>query len=183
MKEQWKSMKNYEGFYLISNTGRIISLERRVVTKSGVVKIYPTREMTLNAGKDGYVRVGLTNGEENRPFTVHRLTALHFIKNTNPEKYDQINHLDGCKSNNNISNLEWTDNSGNQKHAFKNGLKTQAGEKNSRALVSAEFVLNVKKLYASGINRSEIREKCNITTKQLDRYVYGWKSLDHLVGL
>lgn len=52
---------------------------------------------------------------------VHRLVALHFIPN--PYQYTQVNHKDGVKSNNHVTNLEWCSASQNAQHALKTGLR------------------------------------------------------------
>lgn len=65
------------------------------------------------------------NGKSKRYFR-HRLVATHFIDN--PENYDFVNHIDGNKSNNKVSNLEWCTQSYNEKHAFATGLKQKTNE-------------------------------------------------------
>jgi hypothetical protein len=54
--------------------------------------------------------------------SAHRLVAISFVKNQNPEKFDMVNHIDGVKTNNDYRNLEWCDRSQNMKHAYKLGL-------------------------------------------------------------
>ena len=52
----------------------------------------------------------------------HRLVALAFVENPNPGEFNVVNHIDGNKLNNHPSNLEWTNVSGNTKHAIEKGL-------------------------------------------------------------
>lgn len=70
--------------------------------------------------KDGYSIIDLRISNIRYTKKVHRLVSEMFIPNNNNLR--EINHLDGDKSNNSISNLEWCDRSSNMKHAFKNGL-------------------------------------------------------------
>ncbi len=179
MKEQWKAIKDFEMYYLISNTGRVISLEREITTSTGWTKTKKMAEMKAIAGKDGYMRINLSVEGNKKSYTIHRLVANAFIEN--PDGLPQVNHIDCDKSNNNEENLEWTDASGNQKHAFENGLNTQVGDKNSRAKVSNEFVLNIKMLHKNGTKRKKLMEDYSIPQKSLDRYLYGWKHLNEAV--
>ena len=102
----WKSVRGYEGLYEVSNLGRVRSLKR--ATTSGVV--------LKQAMKRGYMHVCLS--KENRPSTksVHRLVAEAFI--ANPMDKPVVNHLDGDKTNNAVSNLEWATYSENELHSY-----------------------------------------------------------------
>lgn len=71
--------------------------------------------------RDGYVSVGLYHHCFHKTIKVHRLVALAFIP-TNDTKLD-VNHKDGNKQNNSVSNLEWCTRSENHRHAFRLGLK------------------------------------------------------------
>lgn len=70
---------------------------------------------------NGYLYKNLYHNSKSKTFRVHKLIALAFIPNTNPD-YNQINHIDGDKTNNKVLNLEWCNLSENIKHAYKNGL-------------------------------------------------------------
>lgn len=68
----------------------------------------------------GYLRVDLCKNGKEKTFLVHRLVATAFIPN--PDNKPQVNHIDGCKSNNYISNLEWCNSSENVSHSYRTGL-------------------------------------------------------------
>jgi hypothetical protein len=114
--ENWKDVQGYEGLYQVSNLGRVKSLSH--VNYLGRLR----QECILgNRLSDrGYHTAVLYNNGKSKSFRVHRLVANAFIENPNNKPH--VNHIDGVKSNNLVSNLEWVTISENQKHAFKTGL-------------------------------------------------------------
>lgn len=91
--------------------------------------------------KHGYVIVDLSG----KHYKVHRLVASLFVNNSNPIKYNLVNHIDLDKTNNHYTNLEWCDNEYNLKHAAKNGVfkESSKGENNGRALLKEDDVLDI----------------------------------------
>ena len=121
MQEIWKDIEGYEGTYQISSLGNIKSLPRK--TNNQFYKgIY--LKQTLYKG---YLKVQLSNHSKSKWFLVHRLVAMAFIPN--PQNKPQVNHIDGNKSNNKVSNLEWVTGSENQIHSY-HVLKTIPSMKN-----------------------------------------------------
>lgn len=108
MQEIWKDIPNYENLYQISNLGNVKSY-----SNSKVLKTSPN--------SCGYYKVQLYKNKKSKMFYVHRLVAIAFIPNL--ENKSQINHIDGNKSNNVVSNLEWCTASENQLHAIKHNLR------------------------------------------------------------
>lgn len=119
MIEVWKDVVGFKDYYQISNLGRVKSLERY---KKNYSKLQLVEEKILkqSISKRGYYVVNLCNGVKCRPYGIHTLVGKAFV--TNPNNYTQINHIDGDKLNNSIDNLEWSTQSHNMKHAWKNGL-------------------------------------------------------------
>lgn len=112
MIEVWKDIPGYEGLYQVSNLGNILSLNYKKTHKPHTLKHCISR--------DGYHRVNLCcNGV--RKWFVHLLVAKSFIPN--PLNKPQINHIDGDKDNNCVSNLEWVSGKENIQHAIRNGLR------------------------------------------------------------
>lgn len=89
--------------YLITRYGQVINRKTNIECKQFLDKY-------------GYKRVNILN----KQFLVHRLVAFIYIDN--PKNKPQVNHIDGDKTNNNASNLEWVTNQENRNHAVKNGL-------------------------------------------------------------
>ena len=76
--------------------------------------------MKMNPDHNGYLRLGLTNGNGEKKFRLHRLLAQHYIPN--PNNYKEVDHIDGNPQNNDLSNLRWCDRSTNtmNRRIFKN---------------------------------------------------------------
>lgn len=117
-KEIWKDVKNFEGHYMVSSYGRVKSLTREVAAKLGGRRINKGVILKLPNGKKEYNVVWL--GKYGTEKYVHKLVAEAFIPN--PENKTQVNHIDGDKLNNHVSNLEWATPSENTKHAYSIGL-------------------------------------------------------------
>lgn len=106
-REIFKDIKGYEGLYQVSNLGRVYSVKRKTIL-SQIKK------------SSGYYTVNLYKDTKMRTFLIHRLVACNFIQN--PNNLPQINHIDGDKSNNKVSNLEWVDGFKNMRHAYDNNV-------------------------------------------------------------
>lgn len=105
--EVWKPIKGYEGSYEVSNLGNVRSLDRYAYSERWKGnRLIKGHILKPSKTTNGYLRLELTNKEgKGKKYMVHILVAEAFI--LNPNKYEQINHKDENKSNNDVSNLEW----------------------------------------------------------------------------
>lgn len=105
----WKTIEGTNGMIEVSDDGQIRSLLRG-------------EPYVLKSNKDakGYHRINITINRIKIGYKVHREVAKAFIPN--PYNLPQVNHKDGNKDNNNVSNLEWVSNQQNAHHAIENGL-------------------------------------------------------------
>lgn len=120
--EIWKPVVGYEGLYEVSSEGRVKSVFRTVPSKKGGSRTVPEKIKSF-AEVNGYFVCPLYRNNKERRFMVHRLVAEAFIPN--PEQKAEVNHIDGDKHNNRVSNLEWVTRLENVHHAIETGLAVQ----------------------------------------------------------
>lgn len=119
--EYWVDLVGFESLYSVSNTGMIRANNVSFVRKNGIK--FTKKEIILKQSvnnKNGYAYVNLNKNGLHYLMLVHRAVALSFIPSISDKPY--VNHKDGNKLNNNLSNLEWCDRSYNMKHAYENNL-------------------------------------------------------------
>lgn len=168
--EIWKPVFGYTDSYEVSNFGRVKSLARKVT----VIQFRHGKEYNLIMNKkekilkpalggikEDYYRICFyKNGETERRY-IQRIVAQAFIPN--PNNLPQVNHINCNKLDNFVENLEWTDNSGNQLHAFKHGLnKPRRGEDNNKSKLKTEQILKIRELYISGYSQSNLGRMYNV---------------------
>ena len=117
--EVWKDVENYPN-YQISNFGNVKSKERYTKARKGQIIHRKERLLKQLTDSKGYLYVRLYNDKGFKNIKVHRLVANNFLEN--PNNLPQVNHIDGCKQNNNIFNLEFCTELDNVRHSIKNGL-------------------------------------------------------------
>ena len=106
--ENWKDIKDYKGFYQISDCGRIKSLARDVYRQNGTFHHHIKEKILAPAlNSKGYQYVQLYKNGKRKLMLVHRLVAMAFIEN--PKNEPMINHKDENPLNNCVENLEWCD--------------------------------------------------------------------------
>lgn len=142
MIEEWKDVTGYEGYYEVSNLGRVRSLDRDTEIRQGVFITHKGRILKSKENKFGYPTVALSVKGAVKYKFVHRLVAGSFIS-PHLEGF-QVNHIDGNKRNNRFDNLEWCTPSENIQHAFDTKLREgYKGEKHPSSKLSdteTEFI-------------------------------------------
>lgn len=132
-----KEIKGWEK-YFITECGKVYSTKRKV-----------KKQLSIKITRGGYPSVHLCSPSGDRWPTIHRLVAENYIPN--PENKPTVNHIDGNKLNNNVSNLEWATVSENVQHSFDTGLKKQhKGSKNPASKLNEVQVAEIKKLLREG---------------------------------
>lgn len=107
-EERWRWVDGYEGLYMVSDHGRVLSTPKK--TAHG--RILKQRENWA-----GYMGVCLCRNGEKKSKSVHRLVAKAFVENK--DNKPEVNHLNGDRADNRASNLEWATRSENERHAYR----------------------------------------------------------------
>jgi hypothetical protein len=160
-QEEWRDVDWSDGIYQVSNLGRVRSKERVVIRSDG--RNLTVRAKILRQNKNqGYPSVKMMKNRIGTTVKVHRLIAKAFIPN--PENKKNINHIDGSRDNNSISNLEWCTFSENTKHAYKTGAMTpKKGSENGYAKLTERDIMKIKEMLSSkSVTHREIALKFNV---------------------
>lgn len=148
------------------------------VDATGKVYNKQGKEKATFINRDGYEIVFLWEDNKAKSFTVHRLVALAFLDN--PENKPCVNHIDGNKAHNDLSNLEWNTYSENTKHALRTGLKIpEQGEDVHNALLTNLQVHEICQMMENGYRNVEIHEMLEVSKVSLEniRRGIGWLSI------
>lgn len=169
MKEIWKDIDNYEGYYQVSTVGRVRSLARNTHNQYKNGKI-----MTLVSNNKGYPMVGLCKNKTYRRYLVSRLVAQAFI--ANPNNLPQVNHKDENPLNNRVDNLEWCTRIYNMNY----GTQTKRAHDKTKIKVKqytldGTFIRTWDSIREAGLfyKTSHISDCCNGIRKQTKGYI--WK--------
>jgi hypothetical protein len=104
----WQKLKNFPN-YEINELGQVRSLKRKNI-----------KLLKPNLDKDGYYMLYLRKNNKTFAVKLHRLVLIQYKENV--ENKETVNHINGNKSDNKLTNLEWSTRSENSKHAFDTNL-------------------------------------------------------------
>lgn len=163
--EIWKDVKDYEGFYKISNYGNVKS------------KSYKGEKILKPASlKNGYLNVVLCVNQIKKHKLIHRLVAEAFIENL--KNLPQVNHKDFNKSNNHVNNLEWCSVEYNNSYTIQHD-KIQKYENRPMAKLTKEKVLSIPNLINLGATTEDLSNYFKVSRRCIDNIFEGknWKGL------
>jgi hypothetical protein len=106
MKEIFKDIPNYEGYYQVSNLGNVKSIDRLAYNKKGGFRCLKGKNKRKTLNNKGYLSVGLCKDYVVRYFTVHKLVAMAFLNHIPCGHKLVVDHIDNNPSNNKLENLQ-----------------------------------------------------------------------------
>lgn len=180
-QEEWRDIPGYEGFYQVSNTGKIRNVPGVLTIQKGA-SVYSTgTELTQHISRK-YQHVILAHPNLGKKgYFVHRLVADVFHPNN--ENLPQVNHIDGDKLNNNADNLEWVTCSQNIQHAFDTGLKVAPkGEDTAHAKLTNSQVVEARRRSKAGEYQKDIAKDMGVRRTLISTAVNGtyYKNVDNI---
>jgi len=131
---EWKQIDGYNGLYDVCENGDIRN------KKGLILKPHPD-------SKKRYNLIRLCKNGVMTTYLLHRIVAKAFIPNRGD--LEQVNHIDGNKTNNCVTNLEWCSRSYNIKHAWETGLKQERGCCISKKIIGINIKTGEKKEFNS----------------------------------
>lgn len=159
MSEEWRQIEGSE--FVVSDNGNVIGLK-------------PDSLIVPYKNKKGYLKLNIWQHGRRKGVFVHRLVALAFIPN--PDGLPQVNHKDGDKDNNHVSNLEWCDSGYNLQHAYDHGLRSDFNARNTK--LSIMDVLTIRKKYKEGLSSQSLARFYGVHQTTVQRAISGkrfWK--------
>lgn len=162
MEEIWKDIKDYEGYYQVSNTGFVRSVDRVVINNKGFNRTCKGVVLVGRVGGNGYIEVTLAKRNKKPTKCIHRLVAIYFLKQE--EGKICVNHINAIKTDNRVENLEWCTYKENSAHGYRLGImNTPKGNQKPNAILNEHKVREIRVLLKEGYSQSSISKKYAIS--------------------
>lgn len=172
--EVWEPVRGYEGVYEVSNLGRVRRLAKTVACGLGgkYLRTLPATILRPQMTRNGYLKVNLCAGGVSENRLVHRLVAEHHLPPPEGDR-SQVNHIDLCKTNNRVSNLEWSTHRENIAHARGAGRLDAVRNPNRRIKLSPEDIAAIRASAAAGALQRDIGARHGVQQSTVSKIVLG----------
>jgi hypothetical protein len=173
--EVWKPVKGFEGMYEVSDQGRVRALPYEMRHWCGRMIPKPGGLVTLTKHTGGYRFVALRGGKKHY---VHRLVMAAFVGPA-PHRND-VNHINGDKTDNRLCNLEYCNRLHNVRHAIATGLQDNAGEGNGMSKYTADQITKAHELVRQGASHAEAASATGVSRGMVQQVTKGtrWQCLN-----
>lgn len=149
---EWADVLGYEGLYSVSTEGQVYTHKYKKILKP--------------RSKKGYLNVSLSKNKKRKEFKIHRLVAIDFIPNT--ENKEQVNHIDGDKNNNKVTNLEWVTQSENIVHSYGLGLHSTIKKPYK---MTEDKIIKLKSMLEENTALKRMAETLEVSTSTINRHI------------
>lgn len=172
--EEWRDIPEYEGYYQVSNLGRIKSLDRMVrhsmSRENAKLRLSPGQIMLPDLSHHGYYCVSLFKEGKRHVRELHTLIALAFL-GKRPDAH-HTHHINGNKIDNRLANLEY-------KSAHDHGSDHHYGENCHKAILTRDQVAEVRKLLNEGVYQKDIAKQFGVSRSTIGEIKRGasWKRI------
>jgi len=176
--EEWRPVVGYEGLYEVSNLGRVRSLDHKVpYARWNADGLRWQKGRILRPGGKPYFHIKLCKESTVTHIDIHVLVITAFLGKR--EQGMVVNHIDGNKTNNDLTNLEWVTPRENNLHAAAMGA-IRTGERHLSARYTTEQVREMRALFARGVSIRALMQQFDGAESTIQRIVYRrtWKYLE-----
>ena len=174
-EEVWKAVESHAGLLEVSNLGRVRTLDSYRSGRGTKPEPQLRRGKILSPfiSKNGYPTIAPKFGDTRKKMLVHRLVATAFVKG----HFDgaTVNHMDGNKTNNAATNLEWTTRAENTAHQWRIGLVDIRGERHPSAKITDEQVREIRRRRAGGELQRVLAAEFGVSRKLISQIALGKK--------
>jgi|SRR6478735_600889 len=169
MKEIWKS---YRTHYEVSNFGNVRTIVRLVFQPKVGYRKFKSKSVAITDNGRGYKLFSTSVNKKRKNCYLHRAVAELFI--CNPHNLPEVNHKDGDKSNNHVSNLEWVSTQQNRNHAVVNDL-VKFGAEITNSKLTEKQVIEILSIHKENpnVNRSKLCLKYNVADTAICKIIAG----------
>ncbi|BAM20907.1 HNH endonuclease [Enterococcus phage BC611] len=183
MNEEWLDIKGYEGLYQISNLGRVKSLSKRVVYSNGSIREVPEKILTPSESTQGYLKVNFFKDKKPKTKYIHKLVYVTFVSEV--KEGNQLNHINECKFDNTLANLEEVTAKENINHGTRTMRQAWFNSKPVKAVSvedgSVKLFPSASQASREGFSRRHISNVCKGKEKTHLGYVWEYLAKDEFL--